>query len=115
MLAVWPCPILRNSASGSSNSRSGSRTGRTGHGWRQPSYTIDRVKIVFLADAPYVHTRRWVDHFVALGDDCDVISFRPAEITGAQVHYIGGAEVIGKARYLVHARRVKALVRRLQP
>jgi glycosyltransferase involved in cell wall biosynthesis len=73
------------------------------------------VKIAFLADAPYVHTRRWVGHFVAAGHECHVITFRPAEIPGARVHDVDGAEVIGKARYLVHARRVKALVRSLEP
>jgi L-malate glycosyltransferase len=44
-----------------------------------------------------------------------VISFRPAEIEGATVHYIDGLERIGKARYVVHARRVSALVRELRP
>lgn len=73
------------------------------------------MKIVYLADAPYVHTRRWVEHFAALGHESHVISFRPAAIAGARVHYIDGMESLGKARYLVHARRVRALVRRLRP
>jgi glycosyltransferase involved in cell wall biosynthesis len=73
------------------------------------------VRVVYLADAPYVHTRRWVEHFARLGHDAHVVSFRPAEIAGATVHHIDGLEAIGKARYLVHARRVSALVRELQP
>ena len=73
------------------------------------------MKIVFLADAPYVHTQRWVQHFVAAGHECDVISFRPAHIEGARVHHVDGAEPLGKARYLLHARRVRALVRELAP
>jgi glycosyltransferase involved in cell wall biosynthesis len=73
------------------------------------------VKVVFLADAPYIHTRRWIDHFVAEGVDCDVISFRPAEIEGARVHHINGGEPFGKARYLIHARRVRQLVHDLKP
>jgi glycosyltransferase involved in cell wall biosynthesis len=73
------------------------------------------VKVVYLADAPYIHTRRWIAHSVERGIDCEVISFRPAEIEGARVHYVGGAETLGKARYLVHARRVKRLVQSLQP
>jgi glycosyltransferase involved in cell wall biosynthesis len=68
-----------------------------------------------LADAPYVHTRRWVEHFAKRGWDAHVISFRPAEIAGATVHYIDGLTTLGKARYLVHSRRVRALVQRLQP
>jgi glycosyltransferase involved in cell wall biosynthesis len=73
------------------------------------------MRVVYLADAPYVHTRRWVEHFVARGCEAHVISFRPAEITGAAVHYIDGFEPLRKARYLVHARRVRAMIRQLQP
>jgi glycosyltransferase involved in cell wall biosynthesis len=72
-------------------------------------------RVVYLADAPYIHTQRWVEHFVGLGWDAHVISFRPAEIPGATVHYVGGFESMGKARYVVHARRVRALVTRLEP
>ncbi|HXK33471.1 MAG TPA: glycosyltransferase, partial [Dehalococcoidia bacterium] len=75
----------------------------------------ERRRIVYLADAPYIHTQRWVRHFAALGWDAHVISFRPAEIEGATVHYVDGLEAIGKARYLVHARRVRALVHELRP
>jgi glycosyltransferase involved in cell wall biosynthesis len=56
-----------------------------------------------------------VEHFVANGHEAHVVSFRPAEIEGATVHYVDGLEAIGKARYLVHARRVSALIRDLQP
>jgi glycosyltransferase involved in cell wall biosynthesis len=73
------------------------------------------VKVVYLADAPYPHTWRWVKHFAAAGAECEVISFRPAEIEGARVHYVDGVEALGKARYLVHARRVKRLIQQLQP
>jgi glycosyltransferase involved in cell wall biosynthesis len=73
------------------------------------------VKIVYLADAPYPHTWRWVQHFAQLGHECEVISFRPAEIEGARVHYVDGVERLGKARYLIHARRVRRLVENLRP
>ena len=73
------------------------------------------MRVVYLADAPYIHTRRWVRHFVERGWDAHVVSFRPAEIEGATTHYVEGLERIGKARYLVHARRVSALVRELRP
>jgi len=73
------------------------------------------MRLVYLADAPYVHTRRWVEHFVWAGWDTHVISFRPAQIDGAHVHYIAGLERIGKLRYLAHAGRVRRLVRDLQP
>lgn len=73
------------------------------------------MRVVYLADAPYIHTRRWVRHFVERGWDAHVISFRPAEIEGATVHHVAGLEAIGKARYLVRARHVSALVARLRP
>ncbi len=73
------------------------------------------MRVVYLADAPYIHTRRWVEHFAAAGWDAQVISFRPAEIAGATVHYIEGHERFGKLRYLLQARRVRALVRELRP
>ncbi len=73
------------------------------------------MKVVYLADAPYIHTKRWIEHSVAQGIECEVISFRPAEIDGATVHYVDGAEGLGKARYLLHARRVAKLVQSLEP
>jgi glycosyltransferase involved in cell wall biosynthesis len=66
-------------------------------------------------DAPYIHTRRVVEHFAGLGHDCEVVSFRPAQIEGARVTYVDGFERLGKVRYLVHARRVSRLVRERAP
>jgi glycosyltransferase involved in cell wall biosynthesis len=73
------------------------------------------MRVVYLADAPYVHTRRWVEHFVRAGWDTHVISFRPAEIPGATVHYVDGLERLGRLRYLAHARRIRRLVQELRP
>ncbi len=73
------------------------------------------MRVVYLADAPYIHTERWVRHFARLGWEAHVVSFRPAEIEGATVHHVDGLETIGKARYVVHARRVRALVQSLRP
>jgi glycosyltransferase involved in cell wall biosynthesis len=73
------------------------------------------MRLLYLADAPYPHTWRWVEHFAAAGHDCEVISFRPAEIAGARVTYVDGFERLGKARYLIHARRVGRLIRERRP
>ena len=73
------------------------------------------MRLCYLADAPYVHTRRWVEHFAGLGWETHVLSFRPAEIAGARVHYVDGWERLGKLRYLLHARRVRRMVRELRP
>ena len=42
------------------------------------------MRLCYLADAPYIHTRRWVEHFAARGWETHVISFRPADIAGSQ-------------------------------
>jgi glycosyltransferase involved in cell wall biosynthesis len=73
------------------------------------------VRVVYLADAPYIHTRRWVEYFAARGVDAHVISFRAADIPGATVHHVDGLEAIGKARYVMHARRVRSLIHELRP
>ena len=73
------------------------------------------MRVVYLADAPYIHTQKWVRHFAALGWDVHVISVRDAAIEGATVHHIDGFEAIGKARYIVHARRVRSLIHELKP
>jgi len=73
------------------------------------------VKVVYLADAPYPHTWRWVEHFRDAGVQCEVVSFRPFSIEGVPVHHVSGVEALGKARYLIQARRVKSLVHALQP
>jgi glycosyltransferase involved in cell wall biosynthesis len=73
------------------------------------------MRAVYLADAPYVHTRRWLEHFAGAGWDVHVISFREATIPGVNVHHIEGLERAGKARYLAHAPRIRRLVRELRP
>jgi glycosyltransferase involved in cell wall biosynthesis len=73
------------------------------------------LRLCYLADAPYVHTRRWVHHFVERGWEVNVVSFRPAEIEGATVHFVAGFEWLGKPRYLIRIPRVRRLVRDLRP
>jgi glycosyltransferase involved in cell wall biosynthesis len=73
------------------------------------------LRLCYLADAPYIHTRRWVRHFVDRGWEVHVVSFRPAEIEGASVHYVSGCEWLGKLRYLLRIPRVRRLVRGLRP
>ena len=73
------------------------------------------MRLCYLADAPYIHTRRWVRHFVERGWEVHVVSFRPAEIEGATVHYVAGWELLGKLRYLLRVPRVRRLVRGLRP
>jgi glycosyltransferase involved in cell wall biosynthesis len=73
------------------------------------------LRLCYLADAPYIHTHRWVRHFVERGWEVHVVSFRPTAIEGASVHYVSGYEWLGKLRYLLRIPRVRRLVHDLQP
>jgi glycosyltransferase involved in cell wall biosynthesis len=73
------------------------------------------MRVVYLADAPYVHTRRWVEHFARRGWDVHIITFRPADLAGVTVHHVRGLERIGRGRYVVHAPAIRRLVRELKP
>jgi hypothetical protein len=113
-------PACMNAAV-SKRARAASDIARVYREWDQQATAIDSwrtlavMRLVYLADAPYVHTRRVVEHFAGKGHEVHVISFRPAEIPSVTVHHVDGLERIGKARYLVHSRRVKSIVRDLQP
>lgn len=72
-------------------------------------------RLCYLADAPSIHTRRWVVHFVEKGYGVHVISFRPAQIQGAQVHYVHSWAKLGKLKYLLNVARVRDLIHQIRP
>jgi glycosyltransferase involved in cell wall biosynthesis len=71
------------------------------------------MKICYLADAPNVHTQKWARFFVERDNEVHVISFRPAVIGGAQVHFIHAS--FGRAGYVLAANRVRKLVWHIAP
>jgi glycosyltransferase involved in cell wall biosynthesis len=73
------------------------------------------MRICFLADAPYIHTVRWLRYFAGRGYDVHVVTFRDAGVPGVTVHHIAGLEWTGKGRYLLRAAQVRRLVRALKP
>lgn len=73
------------------------------------------LKLCYLADAPSVHIRKWVVHFVEKGYSVHVISFRPAQIQGARVHYVHSWAKLGKLRYLLNVARARDLIRQIKP
>lgn len=72
------------------------------------------MRILYIADARSVHTRRWAEAFRDLGAQVHVASFRPAQIAGVEVHRLptGG---LGKAGYLLALPVLRRLAARLQP
>ena len=51
------------------------------------------MKILFLADASSIHTQQWIRYFLQKKYEVEVISFLPARIDGAKVHWINVGEV----------------------
>jgi L-malate glycosyltransferase len=72
------------------------------------------MRILYVADAQSVHTRRWAEAFRDLGAQVHVASFRPAQIAGVEVHRLptGG---LGKAGYLLALPVLRRLAARLRP
>jgi L-malate glycosyltransferase len=76
------------------------------------------AKICFLADGQSVHTRRWCNYFTGRGYEVLLISFRNAEISGTQVHFIdcGSINVSGNnIKILLKIPRIRKLIREIQP
>ncbi len=47
------------------------------------------MRITYVADAANPHTRKWVEHFVALGCEARIVSWRDAEYDAVKVHVHG--------------------------
>jgi len=79
---------------------------------------VKEPRIVYLADAANIHTRRWVSHFAQKGYEVHVFSFQAAEIPGAMIHFLDAGPVQdegGNWRYLLHLPALRRRLRRLQP
>lgn len=72
------------------------------------------MKLLFVADAQSVHTRRWVEAFRDRGAVVEVASFRPATIDGATVHRLPTAG-LGRVGYLLAIPMLRQLARALRP
>lgn len=72
------------------------------------------MRILLLADAPSIHTRRWAKGLSDRGFDIHVASLRPSEIPGVTIHAL---TPLGKSKalYLSVIPSLRALVRRLRP
>ncbi len=76
------------------------------------------LRIVYLADASSIHTRRWAAHFAQRGYEVHVVSFLPGDIPGATVHVLDGGPVRsegGNWRYLLHLPALRRLLRSVRP
>jgi L-malate glycosyltransferase len=76
------------------------------------------MKIVALADAANIHTQKWAYYFAGRGHQLDILSFRPAKLDTAQVHYVNAGVVRtegGNWRYLLRLPTVRRLILQSKP
>lgn len=72
------------------------------------------MRILFVADAGSIHTRRWLEYFRDEGADVHVASFRAWEISGVTVHVLPRYG-LGKLGYFFALRALPKLYASLQP
>jgi glycosyltransferase involved in cell wall biosynthesis len=72
------------------------------------------MRILYVCDAPSIHTRRWAESFRDAGDEVHVASFRAAEIAGVTVHRLP-TWGLGKAGYFAAVPALRRLADRLRP
>ncbi len=72
------------------------------------------MKILFVADAQSIHTKRWAGAFRDQGDEVHIATFNVSKIDGVQVHqlYTYG---LGKLGYFLAIPRLKSLGKKLRP
>ncbi len=76
------------------------------------------MKICYFADAESIHVVRWCKHFVALGHEVHLISFKNATIENVRLHYIDAGNIEEKGgnwKTLFKFRKVKRLLKQIQP
>lgn len=72
------------------------------------------MRILYVSDAPSIHTRRWVEHFRDKGADVHVASFRPFSIEGVTVHVLQSFG-LGKFGYFFAPLLLRRLFKELRP
>jgi glycosyltransferase involved in cell wall biosynthesis len=72
------------------------------------------MRILFVSDAPSIHTRRWAEYFRDKGADVHVASFRRYEIRGVKVHVLP-TYGLRKVGYLFSVRVLRQLSAALCP
>lgn len=71
-------------------------------------------RILYVADAASIHTRRWAEHYRDRGLDVHVASFSAATIPGVQLHELPTAG-LGRVGYFLAIPVLQQIVRRLRP
>ena len=73
------------------------------------------MRLAFLSIGRHIHTERWIQWFAQRGHECHLLTVQPGPVEGVTVHDIttgGGPKPL---RYLLSLRKVKTLLKALQP
>lgn len=76
------------------------------------------MKICYFGDADSIHVVRWCRHFVSLGHEVHLISFKKTTIDGVVTHFfdVGPIDVKGKNwKVVLKFRKIKSLLNKLKP
>lgn len=72
------------------------------------------MRILFVADAASIHTRRWLEHFRNRGDEVHVASFRAFEVPGVTLHLLPTFG-LGKLGYFYALMALPRIFSRVRP
>ena len=76
------------------------------------------MKILFTGDASSIHIKKWIDYFLQRKYEIEVISFLPAKIEGAKVHWINAGRVSPyktNIKYLLKLPKIAKLKSKIKP
>lgn len=72
------------------------------------------MRILLVADAGSIHTRRWAQYFRECGHDVHIASFRPYNIEGMRLHILP-TFMLGKLGYFLGVITLKRLYKAIKP
>jgi len=73
------------------------------------------VRLAYLSIGRHIHTERWIQWFAERGHDCHLLTVQPGSVAGVTVHDITTGRGPKPLRYLLSLRKVKRLLRHIQP
>lgn len=73
------------------------------------------MRLAFLSIGRHIHTERWIHWFVDQGHECHLLTVQPSDLEGVTVHDIRSGSGAKPFRYLASLRRVRSILKSLQP
>ncbi len=73
------------------------------------------MRLAFLSIGRHIHTERWIQWFAQKGHECHLLTVQPGHVEGVTVHDITSDAGPKPLRYLFSLRRVKKILKEIQP